>query len=110
MNHHCYGCQTQHPLGCEPYSLVPKLAEIGWGSCKVDSIILRLSAEEHPNQSCRLAGAHPAPASSPWLGASVLGKMSSSAQGTSLVGGANITQTLKVIKHPWQVSHSLGGG
>lgn len=109
MNHHRYGCQTQHPPGCEPHSLVPKLAEIGWGSCKAGGITLYLSAEEHPNRSCRLAGTRPALASSPWLGASVPGKLSSSAPGASR-RGASIAQTLKVIKHPRWMSHRLRGG
>lgn len=69
MNHHHYGCPTLHPPGWEPQSLVPKLAEIGAGG-----ITLCLWAEEHPNQSCCLAGAHPVAASSPWLGVSLPGK------------------------------------
>lgn len=109
MNHHCYGCQTQHPLGCQPHSPMPKLAEISWGSCKADGIALHLLAEEHPNRSHCLAGARLVPTPSPWLRVSLLGKPRCSAQGTSH-HGASITRTLKVIKHPWQMSPSLGGG
>lgn len=76
MNRHCYGCQTQHPPGHEACSLMPKLAEIGWGSCKV----------EHQNKSGRLAGACPALTSSPWLQALLTGKLSSSAQGPGSSG------------------------
>lgn len=52
--------------------------------------------------------ARPASASSPWLGASLPGKLSSAAQGSSH-HGASIAQTLKAIKHCRWMSHSLGG-
>lgn len=86
INHHHYGCQTLHPPGWEPHRLVPKLAEIGAGG-----ITLCLWTEECPNRSCHLAGAHPLPASSPWLQASLPGKLSSSTQSASCCR-ASITQ------------------
>lgn len=101
MNHHHCGCQTLHPPGWEPHSLVPKLAEIGAGG-----ITLCLWAEECPDRSCHLAGAHPVPVSSPWLQVSLRGN-SSSTQSASCCR-ASIT-LVKVIKDPQWMSHSLGG-
>jgi len=111
MNHHHYGCQTPHPPVCEPCSLMPKLAEIGWGSCKAGGIALHLSSEEHPDQSHYLAGAWCAPAWSPWLRASLPGKLSSAAPGASH-HGTSIAQTLKVIKDPtaWEGANSPAKG
>lgn len=90
------------PSGLEPHSLVPKPAEIGAGG-----ITLCLWAEECPNWSCHLLGLIVSLILT-LLWVSLPGKLSCSTQSASCCR-ASILQTLKVVKDPQWMSHSLGG-